>query len=248
MMAHGFGCDQNMWRYVTPSFVDRYKIVLFDYVGCGKSDSSAYNPDRYGSLYGYAQDVIDICVSLELKDVIFVGHSVSTMIGALASIQSPEYFCKLIFVSPSPRYINDENYNGGFSEEDLEGLLEVMENNFAGWASFLAPIVMKNPDVPSLTAELEESFCAADPNITKRFARVTFFSDNRKEMQQLHIPVLILQCSNDSIAPENIGDYMHKAISRSVLVKMEATGHCPHMSHPEETIRAIKNFLEPTSN
>ena len=170
------------------------------------------------------------------------------MIGALASLQAPQYFSKLIFVAPSPRYINDENYFGGFSEEDLEGLLEVMENNFAGWANFLAPIVMKNPDLPSLTSELEESFCASDPYITKRFARVTFFSDNRKEMQQLDIPVLILQCADDSIAPENIGDYMHESINCSVLVKMEATGHCPHMSHPEETISAIKNFLEPTSN
>lgn len=248
MFAHGFGCDQNMWRYITPSFVDDYKLVLFDYVGCGKSDSSAYNQERYNSLYGYAQDVLDICVALNLRNVIFIGHSVSSMIGALASIQSPQYFSKLIFVAPSPCYINDEDYFGGFSEEDLEGLLEVMENNFGGWANFLAPIIMKNPENPTLTTELENSFCASDPYITKRFARVTFFSDNRKEMKQLNIPVLILQCAEDSIAPGNIGDYMHNSIHSSILVKMEATGHCPHMSHPEETILAIKNYLSQTAN
>ena len=245
VFAHGFGCDQNMWRFVTPSFLDNYTVVLFDYVGCGSSDYTAYNVERYDSLYGYAQDVIEICQELQLTDVIFVGHSVSSMIGALASLQVPGLFSKLIFVCPSPRYINDSEYHGGFSQEDLQGLLDVMDNNYSGWANYLAPVVMQNPDLPDLTKELEKSFCAADPFITRKFAKVTFFSDNRSDLQNLKIPVLILQCAEDAIAPDNVGDYMHQIILGSTLVKMKATGHCPHMSHPKETIDAIIDYLEP---
>lgn len=244
MFAHGFGCDQNMWRFITPSFINDYKIVQFDYVGCGKSDNSAYDIGKYGSLYGYAQDVIDICNILDLQNVIFIGHSVSSMIGVLANLQAPNIFKSLIFVSPSPRYINDTDYIGGFSKEDLEGLLEVMNNNYAGWAQFLAPVVMQNPEKPELTDELESSFCAADPLINRNFARVTFFSDNRKDLEKVKLPTLILQCAEDAIAPDTVGEFIHESIKGSTLIKMKATGHCPHMSHPEETIASIKKFIE----
>ncbi|MGO4920250.1 alpha/beta fold hydrolase [Maribacter spongiicola] len=243
MFAHGFGCDQNMWRFISPAFVDDYKIVQFDYVGCGNSDTSAYNEGKYGSLYGYAQDVLDICDVLNLQNVIFIGHSVSSMIGVLASLQAPKVFKNLILVSPSSKYIDDTDYVGGFSEEDLEGLLDVMDNNYTGWAKFLALMVMKNAERPELTEELENSFCAADPAINRNFARVTFFSDNRDDIVRVKLPTLILQCSDDDIAPDTVGEFIHKKISGSTIVRMNATGHCPHMSHPEETIAAIKNFL-----
>lgn len=243
LFAHGFGCDQNMWRFITPAFEDEYKIVLFDYVGCGKSDLAAYNEERYSTLNGYAQDVIEICDALNLQQVIFVGHSVSGMIGALASIESPKLFSRIVFVCPSPRYINDSGYLGGFSREEIEGLLDVMDNNFIGWASFLAPVVMKNPEQPELIEELEKSFCSIDPVITKKFAEVTFFSDNRRDLQKIQVPSLILQCSEDAIAPDEVGDYMQQNVRDSKLRKMQATGHCPHMSHPEETIQLIKEFL-----
>lgn len=243
LFAHGFGCDQNMWRLVTPAFEDKYKVVLFDYVGCGKSDLSAYNVERYSSLQGYAQDILDICEELDLHDIIFVGHSVSSMIGILAAIENPDIFSCMVFIGPSPRYINDMHYSGGFSREDLEGLLDVMDNNYIGWANFLAPVVMKNPDQPELTTELEESFCSTDPVITRKFAEVTFFSDNRNDLSKLTMPCLILQCSDDAIAPDSVGEYTHQQIKGSKFEKMKATGHCPHMSHPQETIDLIEKFL-----
>ncbi len=243
LFAHGFGCDQNMWRFVTPAFQEDYKIVLFDYVGCGKSDVNAYHASRYAELHGYAQDILDICDALQLEDITFVGHSVSSMIGILAAIDRPELFSKMIFVSPSPRYLNDTDYIGGFSKADLQGLFEVMDNNYVGWASFLAPIVMKNQERPELTKELEESFCATDPLIARRFAEVTFFSDNRADLSKLTVPSLILQCADDAIAPDEVGAYMHKMVQGSTLKRMKATGHCPHMSHPKETIAFIQEFL-----
>jgi sigma-B regulation protein RsbQ len=243
VFAHGFGCDQNMWRFIVPAFADDYRIVLFDYVGCGKSDLSAYNSDRYSTLDGYAQDIIDICDELSLTDSIFVGHSVSAMIGVLAAIKQPGIFNSMLMVGPSPRYINDSDYFGGFERNDLLGLLDVMDNNFIGWANFLAPVVMKNDDRPELTQELEESFCSTDPIITRRFAEATFFSDNRHDLSKITIPVLVMQCSNDAIAPDAVGEYTAQQISGSKIVKMNATGHCPHMSHPQETIEIIQNFL-----
>ncbi|RZJ66180.1 MAG: alpha/beta hydrolase [Flavobacterium sp.] len=246
IFAHGFGCDQNMWRFVVPAFVDDYRIVLFDYVGCGKSDLTAYNHERYVSLDGYAQDVIDICKELDLQDAIFVGHSVSCMIGVLAAIRHPEFFSSLVFIGPSPCYINDSNYKGGFEKKDLEDLLNVMESNYIGWANFLAPVVMKNEDRPELMQELEESFCSTDPIITKRFAQATFFSDNRSDLSKIKLPVLVMQCSDDAIAPDFVGEFTAQKIHGSEIVKMQATGHCPHLSHPDETIAIIKNFLAKT--
>jgi sigma-B regulation protein RsbQ len=244
VFAHGFGCDQNMWRFVAPAFEDDYRVVLFDYVGSGKSDLRAYDPVRYGDLKGYAQDVLDICAELELKDVIFVGHSVSSIIGAVASIQEPGRFERLIMVGPSPRYINDPpDYRGGFERADIEGLLDLMEKNYAGWANFLAPVIMKNQGRPELAGELEESFCAMDNQVARRFAETTFFSDNREDLPLVQVPSLIMQCSEDDIAPLEVGEYLHRNLRGSTMRLLKATGHCPQMSHPEETIEVIKEYL-----
>ncbi len=246
MFAHGFGCDQNMWRFVAPAFEDDYRIVLFDYVGAGKSDLSAYDPDRYSRLDGYAQDILDIVHALDFENVILVGHSVSSMIAVLAANREPERFDRLILVGPSPRYINDPpGYVGGFERGDIEGLLEMMDKNYIGWANFLAPAIMKNPDRPELGAELTESFCSTDPVIARRFAEATFFADNREDLPQVRVPSLILQCSEDMIAPFEVGEFVHHQLPGSTLRIMRATGHCPHMSHPEETIEAIREYLHP---
>lgn len=244
LFAHGFGCDQNMWRFVTPAFEDDYRIILFDYVGSGKSDLQAYDADRYSNLNGYAQDVLEICAALDLAEVILVGHSVSGVIGMLASLREPERFARLILVGPSPCYINHPpDYVGGFERSDIVDLLGVMEKNYIGWANFLAPVVMKNPDRPELTSELEESFCSTDPMIARRFAEATFFSDNRSDLPNVKIPSLIMQCSEDAIAPLEVGQYLHRHLPASTLRVMNATGHCPHMSHPDETIQLIKEYL-----
>jgi sigma-B regulation protein RsbQ len=244
LFAHGFGCDQNMWRFVTPAFEDRYRIVLFDYVGSGKSDVKRYDPERYASLEGYAQDVLDVCRALDLKNVIFVGHSVSSMIGVLAANAEPERFARLVLVGPSPRYINDPpDYVGGFERADIEGLLETMEKNYIGWANFLAPAIMKNPEQPELSAELEASFCSTDPVIARGFAEATFFADNRADLAAVRVPSLIMQCSDDMIAPLAVGHYISEALPGSTLRVMAATGHCPHMSHPDETIAVIRQYL-----
>lgn len=244
LFAHGFGCDQNMWRLVTPTFENDYRVVLFDYVGSGKSDITAYHPDRYSTLDGYAQDVLDVCAALNLRDVIFVGHSVSSVIGILASLREPEYFERLILVSPSPCYINHPpDYVGGFERADIEGLLDMMDKNYLGWASFLAPVVAKNPEHPELSQELQDSFCSTEPKIARRFAEATFFSDNRSDLPRVKIPSLIMQCSDDAIAPLSVGEYLHQHLQNSTLRVMEATGHCPHMSHPDETIQVIQEYL-----
>jgi sigma-B regulation protein RsbQ len=233
-----------MWRFVTPAFEDDYRIVLFDYVGSGKSDLRAYDPARYASLDGYAQDVLDVCHALDLRDVIFVGHSVSSMVGVLAANREPERFSRLVLVGPSPRYINDPpDYVGGFERADIDALLETMEKNYIGWAHFLAPAIMKNPDRPELSRELEASFCSTDPVIARRFAEATFFADNRGDLVAVRVPSLIMQCSEDMIAPLEVGDYLQLTLPGSTLRVLRATGHCPHMSHPEETIEVIREYL-----
>lgn len=244
IFAHGFGCDQNMWRFVAPAFEDEYKVVLFDFVGSGKSDIRAYNPVRYSDLEGYAQDVLDICEALGTKDAIFVGHSVGAMIGILASVRKPEYFERLVLVGPSARYINDlPDYIGGFERDDLLALLDMMDKNYQGWASYLAPVIMGNPGRPELSGELEQSFCATDPKVARRFAEATFLSDYRGELEKVKVPSLILQCAEDVIAPLEAGAYIHTHMPGSEFQLMDATGHCPHMSHPEETIRLIRDYL-----
>lgn len=243
IFAHGFGCDQNMWRFVAPAFEGKYRIVLFDHVGAGGSDLSAYNRAKYDSLQGYANDVLEICRELGLTRVIFVGHSVAAMIGVIAALQEPGRFEKLVLVGPSPRYIDDEGYVGGFSREDIEGLLDSLDSNYLGWSSAMAPVIMGNPDRPELGTELTNSFCRTNPEIAKDFARVTFLSDNRADLQKVKIPALVLQCSEDAIAPREVGEYVHRQIPNSELRLMQATGHCPNLSAPEETISAIKDFL-----
>ena len=233
LFAHGFGCDQNMWRFVAPSFAEDYRLVLFDYVGSGRSDLRAYNPERYSSLNGYAEDILDICEALELKDVLLVGHSVSSMIGLLAAIREPERFHRLVFVGPSPRYINEApDYVGGFEREEIEGLLDMMDRNYIGWANFLAPAIMKNPERPELGEELTASFCSTDPVIARRFAEATFFADNRADLGRVRVPTLIMQCADDMIAPVSVGEFMHAQMPGSTLQVMPVSGHCPHMSHP----------------
>ena len=244
LFAHGFGCDQSMWRFVAPAFEDDYRVVLFDYVGSGKSDLAAYDPERYAHLDGYAQDVLDVCEALDLRDVVFVGHSVSSVVGVLAANRAPERFAHLVLVGPSPRYLNDPpDYVGGFERADIEGLLDMMDKNYIGWASTLAPAIMQNPERPGLSAELEESFCSTDPVIARRFAEATFFADNRADLAGVRVPALVLQCAEDLIAPEPVGRYVAQQIPYSTLRLMRATGHCPHMSHPEETVALIRAYL-----
>jgi sigma-B regulation protein RsbQ len=244
LFVHGFGCDQNMWRFITPAFEDDYKIVLFDYVGSGKSDLSAYNHERYADLNGYAEDILDVCRALQLRDVILVGHSVSSMTGLLSAIVEPEIFHSIIYIGPSPRYINDEPfYRGGFEKSDIEELLETMDKNYIGWANFLAPAIMKNPDHPELSKELTDSFCSTDPKIARQFAQVTFFSDNRRDLPKLQVPSLVLQCTDDLLAPLEVGRYVHEHTPNSTFRIMQATGHCPHMSAPEETIQLMREYL-----
>ncbi|MDQ4070379.1 MAG: alpha/beta hydrolase [Actinomycetota bacterium] len=243
LFAHGFGCDQHMWRYVAPAFEPDYRVVLFDHVGAGQSDHSAYSPTKYSTLGGYADDVVEICEELDLSGVVFVGHSVSAMIGVLAATRAPERLAKLVLVGPSPRYVNDEGYLGGFSREDIEELLDSLDSNYLGWSRALAPVIMGRPDRPELGEELTNSFCRADPEIARHFARVTFLSDNRADLAAVAVPTLVLQCSQDVIAPQPVGEYVHRSIPHSRLAVLSATGHCPNLSAPEETVEAIKAFL-----
>jgi sigma-B regulation protein RsbQ len=244
IFAHGFGCDQNMWRLVVPAFEDSHRIVLFDHVGSGQSDISAYDRQKYATLGGYASDVLDICRELQLSNVVFVGHSVSAMIGVLAANREPDRFAALVLVGPSPRYINDADYVGGFTSEDIEGLLSSLDSNYLGWSSSMAPVIIGNPQRPELGQELANSFCRTDPDIASHFARVTFLSDNRKDLGLIDTPTLILQCSDDLIAPQSVGEYLHRQMPGSQLFLMKATGHCPNLSAPDETVAAMKDFLQ----
>ncbi|MFL5281701.1 MAG: alpha/beta fold hydrolase [Rhodopila sp.] len=243
MFAHGFGCDQNMWRYVAPAFEDSFRTILFDHVGAGKSDLSAYDPAKYADLSGYADDVVEIGRELGLRNATFVGHSVSAMIGILASRKAPDLFETLVLVGPSPRYINDSDYIGGFAAEQIEELVGFLSENYMGWSAAMAPMIMGNPKRPELGEELTNSFCRTDPEIAKAFARVTFMSDNRADLVGVKARTLILQCNEDIIAPLEVGDYVHRHIAGSKLVVMKATGHCPNLSAPDETIAAIRAFV-----
>jgi sigma-B regulation protein RsbQ len=243
MFAHGYGCDQHMWRNVAPAFAPTHRIVLFDHVGSGRSDLTAYDRAKYSSLQGYADDVLEICHELDLRDVVFVGHSVSSMIGILAALREPDRFSALILIGPSPRYIDDGEYVGGFTRQDIDELLEFQQSNYLGWSSTLAPIIMGNADQPELAEELTTSFCSTNPDVARQFAAVTFLSDNRADLPGVSVPALILQCSDDAIAPERVGEYVHANLPDSTLVRMRATGHCPHLSAPQETIEAIRAFL-----
>ncbi|GLC88347.1 sigma factor SigB regulation protein RsbQ [Lysinibacillus piscis] len=243
MFAHGFGCNQNMWRFITPAFQEKFQIILFDYVGAGNSDIHAYTTEKYKTLQGYAQDVLDIIEALHLQQLIFVGHSISSMIGMLASIERPDVFKKMVMIGPSPCYLNDSMYQGGFEKSDIAELLDMMEMNFAGWASYMAPIVMNAPEQPKLSQDLEQMFVSVNPRIAREFAEVTFFSDCRADLAKTSIPTLIMQCSEDSIVPIEVGQYLHEHLANSTLCLMEAKGHYPHISHPKESIQHMLEFL-----
>ncbi len=243
VLAHGYGCDQNMWRHVVPAFENNFRIVLFDYVGHGGSDASAFDRSRYSSLAGYADDVLQICEALAVRDAVFVGHSVSAMIGVLAAQKDPARFESFVMIGPSPCYVNHDSYTGGFTRADIDGLLDFLDANHLGWSSTMAPVIMKNPERPELSRELENSFCRTDPQIARHFARVTFLSDNRADLASVRIPCLILQCAEDAIAPEEVGRYVRDQIAGSTFVQLSATGHCPHLSDPAGTVAAMKAFL-----
>lgn len=245
LFAHGFGCDQDMWQRMLPAFTDDYRVVLFDHVGAGHSDLTAYDRAKYASLDGYASDLLQICAELDLRDVVLVGHSVSAMMAVVAAVAEPTRFSRLVLVAPSPRYIDDptDGYVGGFSREDIDGLLESLETNYFAWASAMAPMVMGNPDAPELGNELAGRFCQTDPDIAHDFARVTFLSDTRDLLAKVSTPSLILQCSEDMLAPTEVGDYVHRQLAGSTLVQLAATGHCPQVSAPQETAEAIRDYL-----
>lgn len=244
VMAHGFGCEQGMWQYILPAFQDDYQVILFDYVGSGESDISAYDPIKYNELNGYAEDVIDVIEALQVEDVIFVGHSVSSMIGLLATLKRPDLFEKLVMIGPSPCYLNKEDgYKGGFDESDIRNLLDMMEMNFTGWANFMAPLAMEQPKETKEVRDLERTFVSNDPRVARQFAEVTFFSDCRDKVQEAKVDTLILQCAQDSIVPVEVGDYLHQLMENSTLYILEAKGHYPHISHPSQTAQIIKDYL-----
>ncbi len=242
MLANGFGCDQNMWRLLAPALAEDFRVVLFDHVGSGHSDMSFWEPQHYQTLDGYADDILQICHELDLQDVIFVGHSVSAMMGVLAAIREPGLFSKLILVGPSPRYIDDAGYRGGFSEADIDELLDSLDSNYLGWSAAMAPVIMGNADRPELGEELTNSFCRTDPQAARAFARTTFLSDNRSDLARIAVPTLILQCSSDVIAPAEVGEYVRAHIPASTLVTLPATGHCPQLSAPDATLAAIRSY------
>jgi len=243
VFAHGFGCDQNMWRFVAPAFEDDFRVILFDHVGAGGSDLSAYDPARYASLEGYAQDLIELCTELGVSDGVFVGHSVSAMIGILAARRAPTLFDTLVLVGPSPRYIDEGDYVGGFTAAQIDELLDFLDSNQMGWSHAMGPMIMGNPDRPELGLELANSMCLADPDIARAFARTTFLSDNRADLAGVSARVLILQCADDMIAPRAVGEYVHRQMPGSILHQLAATGHCPNLSAPAETIAAIRSFV-----
>jgi sigma-B regulation protein RsbQ len=242
LLAHGFGCDQNLWRLVVPALAQRFRVVLFDHVGAGKSDTTAWSRQRYSTLDGYVADVLDICAELDLRDVVLVGHSVSAMIAVLAANQEPKRFAKLVLLTPSPCYIDDGDYRGGFSRADIDELLDSLDANYLGWSAIMAPVIMGNPERPELGEELKDSFCRTDPTIARVFAQATFLSDNRTDLPKVSVPTAVLQCSQDAIAPPEVGQFVHEQIEGSVLVTLDAIGHCPQLSAPEATAAAIIAF------
>ncbi|WP_260482314.1 alpha/beta fold hydrolase [Sphingomicrobium flavum] len=243
MFAHGFGCDQTMWDAVSREFEQGFRIVLFDYVGHGRSDLAAYSGEHYSTLSSFAEDVVEIGQALDLHDAIFVGHSVSAMIGAIATLKAPDMFSELVMVGPSPRYVDDHDYRGGFSKEQIQELLEFLGDNYLGWSAAMAPAIMGNSDRPELGARLENSFCSTDPEIARDFARVTFLADNRDDLALVNVRTLILQCTDDIIAPVEVGRYVHAKIKDSEYRLLNATGHCPHLSAPDEVTAAIRSFV-----
>jgi len=246
LFAHGFGCDQQAWAPVLRVFEPDHRVVAFDHVGFGRSDRSAWDRGRHCSLSGYADDLLQVIEELDLRDVVFVGHSVSSMIGLLAANRAPHRFAQLVLVGPSPRYLDDpaEGYVGGFTDADIAGLLETLERDYAAWAAVMAPTIMGTPEQPELGEELRQMFCRTDPEVAATFARATFLSDNRADLAEVRVPTLVLQCTDDVIAPDPVGQYVADHIAGSTLVRLSARGHCPNMSAPAETAQAIRGYLD----
>jgi len=244
VFLHGFGCDQNMWRFVVPAFARNHTVILYDLVGSGRSELAAYDREKYGTLHGHADDLLDIVRSVATEPVTVVGHSVSAMIALLATNAAPELFAAQVMVGPSACYIDDGDYRGGFSRADIDELLETMEGNYLGWSSAVAPQIMGAPDRPELREELTNSFCRTDPEIAKHFGRVTFLSDHRADLAHCRLPTLILQCTDDFVAPVEVGQYIHRAIPGSEYVLIDNTGHCPHLSAPDASVAAIRRFVQ----
>ena len=242
VLAHGFGCDQQLWRLVVPYLEPDFRVVLFDHVGSGSSDPSAWDAGRYATLDGYAQDILDIARELDLHDAVFVGHSVAAMMGVLAVAADSSRLTRLVLLTPSPRYLDDDGYRGGFSRADIDELLESLDTNYLGWSRAMAPVIMATPDRPELEAELAETFCRTDPAKASVFARATFLSDNRADLQRVSVPTLVIECARDSLAPREVGDYVHRHIRGSSKVTLDSSGHCPHVSAPEATAQAIAAF------
>lgn len=232
-----------MWSRIAPSFEHDHRVVLYDLAGSGRLGAAGYDEKRYGTLAGHAEDLRAICHALKLTRVVFVGHSVSAMVGALAAIEEPELFRSLVMVGPSPRYLDDADYVGGFSREDIDGLLENLESNYFNWSHTMAPVIMGNTERPELGSELARTFCKMDPDVATHFARVTFLSDNRADLSRVKTPTLVMQCSQDVIAPNVVGEYVSRQIPNSRFVQLRARGHCPHVSAPEETTEVIRAFL-----
>lgn len=243
MFAHGYGCDQKMWRFITPEFENEYRIVLFDHTGSGNSDESAYDFEKYNSLQGYAHDIIEICDELKISNIIFIGHSVSCMIGVLAAIQRPDLFEKLILIGPSPCYINQASYFGGFSREDIEDMVDTLESNYLGWSSHITPIISGHPEKPEYSDELHNSFCRMNPEIAKHFAKVTFLGDNREDLSKVTVPVQVIQSNPDVISQSEVGKFVHNKLQNSIYTQIEVPGHIPHLTDPTATIAAIRKFL-----
>ncbi|MGC4070616.1 MAG: alpha/beta hydrolase [Polyangiaceae bacterium] len=243
LFAHGFGCDQTIWRLVAPTFEQSHSVVLFDLPGSGNAHPSAYDRARHSTLEGYAHDVLTIITALKLENVIFVGHSVSSIIGILAAVERPEAFDSLILVAPSPCYLNRDDYIGGFSREDIDGLIDMLDSNYLGWARSMAPVIMGTPERPDLVEELENRFCRTDPEIARQFAKVTFLSDNREDLARVSTPSLVMQVARDAVVPVSVGEYMHRRLQKSKLTVLDAHGHCPHLSAPQETIAAMRTFM-----
>lgn len=244
MFAHGYGCDQNMWRFITPAFEKDYDIILFDHVGSGNSDEHAYDFEKYNDLNGYADDIVEICEVLKLEKVTFIGHSVSSIIGALAAAKRPELFKALILIGPSPCYINNDEYYGGFSKQNIDELIETLESNYLGWSSSITPVIAGTPNKSEFSEELHNSFCRMNPKIAKHFARVTFLGDNREDLSKVSVPALIIQSNPDIIAPVEVGKFVNKKIPNSSFTQLDSPGHCPHLTAPEQTIKAMKFYLK----
>ena len=245
LLVHGFGCDQNLWRHVVDELKSDFRLVLIDLIGSGSADPAAWDTAKYSSLGGYAADILEIVDVLDLKDVVFVGHSVSAMIGVLATIRDPGRFAKLVLLTPSPCYIDHDGYRGGFSRADIDELLQSLEQNYLGWSKGMAPVIMGTPDRPELQDELTATFCRTDPECARVFARTTFLSDNRADLPRISLPTLVVECAQDAIAPREVGTYVHAHIPGSKKVTLNAVGHCPHVSAPAATAAAIAAFARP---